>query len=90
MTENVSQDEDVRELSAAAHRRGIRVILDYVVNHVSADHAAFQAASVGAEPLAGETLYTPGRRPYPSCNNKAGASGSGLVLASVWKRRRIR
>lgn len=35
---------DLGELIAAAHARGIRVILDYVVNHISWDHPAFRAA----------------------------------------------
>ena len=38
--------DDLRALTSAAHARGIRVILDYVVNHVSWDHPAFRAALV--------------------------------------------
>ena len=37
-------EDDLRELITAAHERGIRVILDYAVNHVSWDHPAFRAA----------------------------------------------
>lgn len=36
--------DDLHELIAAAHQRGMRLILDYVVNHISSDHAAFRAA----------------------------------------------
>lgn len=36
--------DDLRELIDAAHQRGMRVILDFVVNHVSSDHPAFRAA----------------------------------------------
>jgi glycosidase len=37
-------EDDLRALIAAAHDRGIRVILDFAVNHVSSAHLAFQAA----------------------------------------------
>jgi glycosidase len=36
--------EDLRELIDAAHARGIRIIFDYVVNHVSDRHPVFQRA----------------------------------------------
>lgn len=36
--------DDLRELIDAAHMRGMRVILDYVVNHISHEHPAFVAA----------------------------------------------
>jgi len=37
-------EDDLRDLIAAAHRHGVRVILDYVVNHVSSEHPAFRKA----------------------------------------------
>jgi glycosidase len=37
-------EADLHELVELAHRRGLRVILDFAANHVSSDHPAFQAA----------------------------------------------
>lgn len=39
--------DDMDELLAEAHRRGIRVIMDLVVNHTSDEHAWFQASRSG-------------------------------------------
>ncbi|MHB8133999.1 MAG: alpha-amylase family glycosyl hydrolase [Anaerolineaceae bacterium] len=36
--------EDFKELLEAAHQRGIRVIIDYVINHTSVDHPWFKSA----------------------------------------------
>lgn len=36
--------EDFRNLLDAAHQRGIRVIIDFVINHTSSEHPWFQAA----------------------------------------------
>ena len=37
-------EADLRELIAACHRRGLRILLDFAANHVSSDHPAFQRA----------------------------------------------
>ncbi|MCP4423343.1 MAG: DUF3459 domain-containing protein [Chloroflexi bacterium] len=36
--------DDVRELAAEAHKRDIRLLLDFVANHWGSDHKTFQAA----------------------------------------------
>ncbi|MTE23875.1 maltose alpha-D-glucosyltransferase [Microbacterium sp. ZXX196] len=40
----VGSTDDVRAFIAAAHERGIRVIIDFVVNHTSDEHPWFQAS----------------------------------------------
>lgn len=37
-------NDDFRRLVAEAHKRGIKVLVDLVLNHLSSDHPAFQAA----------------------------------------------
>ncbi len=39
--------EDFEEFLAAAHQRGLRVIIDFVVNHSARDHPWFEAAVAG-------------------------------------------
>ncbi|GAB4423067.1 MAG: alpha-amylase family glycosyl hydrolase [Chloroflexi bacterium OHK40] len=51
--------EDLRALTAAAHARGVRVLLDFVVNHVYRGHPAFMAAQADrAAPEAGWFTFT--------------------------------
>lgn len=56
--EDVSQrfgsNDDLRELTAAAHARGMRVLLDFVANHTSNEHPAFLAAQQSADPSRSE------------------------------------
>lgn len=40
----LGQIDDMKQLVAEAHRRGIRVLLDFVVNHVSHLHPSFRSA----------------------------------------------
>lgn len=51
--------EDLRALTAAAHARGMRVVLDYVVNHMYRRHPAFLAAQADrGAPEAGWFSFT--------------------------------
>jgi glycosidase len=40
----LGREQDLRELTSAAHEAGLRVVLDFVANHVSSQHPAFLAA----------------------------------------------
>ena len=40
----LGSEADLSNLITAAHQNGIRVVLDFVANHISKDHPAFQAA----------------------------------------------
>ena len=40
-------NDDFKQLIAAAHQRGIAVIVDLVVNHTSIDHPWFKASAAG-------------------------------------------
>ncbi len=48
-------EDDLRELIDAAHAKGIRVLLDFVANHVSNEHPAFLKAK--QEPSSGERRW---------------------------------
>ncbi len=41
--------DDFKELLAAAHSRGIKVVIDYVPNHTSSEHPWFQDAITGVD-----------------------------------------
>jgi glycosidase len=52
-------EADLRELIGLAHDRGLRIILDFVANHVSSDHPAFRAAIADRDrPEAGWFTFT--------------------------------
>lgn len=43
--------EDFKEFVAEAHTRGIKVIIDMIINHTSSEHPWFQSAMTGPESL---------------------------------------
>ncbi|HEX6308716.1 MAG TPA: alpha-amylase family glycosyl hydrolase [Longimicrobiales bacterium] len=57
---------DFRELIEQAHRRGIRVIIDLVINHMSAEHPFFRSALLDAgSPYRDWFIWSPAPRPSP-------------------------
>jgi len=50
--------EDVRHLVAEVHRRGMRIIADFVVNHTSDQHAWFQEARRPGSPTRDRYVWT--------------------------------
>jgi glycosidase len=50
--------DEFKTLIAEAHRRGIRVILDFVINHTSARHPWFGASTEGEEPYTGYYVWS--------------------------------
>lgn len=53
-------DDDFRQLIEACHARGIRVIVDHVLNHCSSDHPWFQAAIDPASPYRDWFIWSDG------------------------------
>lgn len=65
-------NEDFRELVAQAHRRGIRVIVDMVLNHTSSEHPWFRSALQGpGSPYRDWYLW----RDAPGPDNEWGGNG---------------
>jgi alpha-amylase len=59
-------NEEFREFMAEANRRGIHVVVDLVLNHLSRDHPFFQSALLGADsPYRDWFIWSPTVRPSP-------------------------
>jgi alpha-amylase len=50
--------DDFKNLLAEAHKRGIRVIIDYVINHTSVKHPWFRASAKGEAPYEDYYIWT--------------------------------
>lgn len=69
---------DLDELIAGCHDRGMRIILDLVVNHTSAEHPWFQAAVADPNGPYGDYYFLrPGRADHAPPNNWASFFGGG-------------
>jgi maltose alpha-D-glucosyltransferase/alpha-amylase len=51
-------EDDVRTFVAEVHRRGMRVIADFVINHTSDQHAWFQEARLPGSPMRGRYVWS--------------------------------
>ncbi len=78
---------DFKRLVAEAHKRGMRVIIDLVLNHTSNQHPWFIAAAIGVQPEA--RTGTSGRKALPAGWSQPWTSGSsaGIRLACPAGRR---
>ena len=67
---------DMDELLAEAHKRGLKIIMDLVVNHTSDEHAWFQASRDKNDPHADWYIWRPARE-----GHEPGTPGAvGLLL----------
>ncbi len=53
--------DDFKQLLEACHARGIRVIMDFVVNHTSTQHPWFKAAAPNTKTITSGLIKTPAR-----------------------------
>ncbi|MEA4915017.1 MAG: alpha-amylase family glycosyl hydrolase [Christensenella sp.] len=80
--------EDFRALAEACHARGMKLIIDFVMNHTSAKHPWFQQAVAYYESLAPNQEPDLAACPYAGyyhfLREKAGATGWHKAGASEW------
>jgi len=72
--------DDFDELVRQAKARGIRIIMDLVVNHTSDEHAWFQASRRRQEPYTDYYIWRPGKPDGSPPNN-----WTGFFQGSVWE-----
>ena len=79
--------EDMDELLAEAHKRGLRIVMDLVVNHTSDEHAWFQASRDKDDPHADWYWWRPARPGHepgtPGASRTSGAPTSAAPRGST-------
>lgn len=92
----LGDDGDLDRLVAAAHERGVRVLLDGVFNHVGREHPAFQAALAGGPESAlfrldgGEAQVFEGHEALVALDHSSDATVALVVeVMDHWLRRGI-
>lgn len=76
---------DFEQLVAAAHRRGIRIVMDMVFNHTSTEHPWFKAAQDRHSPYRQFYVWRDGEGDTPPNNwrsSSAATPGSGTPTAA--------
>ena len=73
--------EDMDELLAEAHRRGLKVVMDLVVNHTSDEHAWFQASRDKDDPHADWYWWRPARPGHEPGTPGASRTGGDPISA---------
>ena len=79
--------EDMDELLAEAHKRGLKIVMDLVVNHTSDEHAWFQASRDKDDPHADWYWWRPARPGHepgtPGASRTSGVPISAVPLGST-------
>ena len=75
--------EQVDELIASCHQRGMRIILDLVVNHTSVEHAWFQQALADPDGAFGKYYFL--RPPDPQHSDQPPNNWVSFFSGSAWR-----
>ena len=74
--------EDMDELLAEAHKRGLKIVMDLVVNHTSDEHAWFQASRDKNDPHADWYWWRPARPGHERAPRALSRTG-GVRISAV-------
>lgn len=78
--------EDIDELIAALHERGIKLVMDLVVNHTSDEHAWFESARKPGSPKRDWYWWRPAREGFEPGSQGAEPTNWGSAFSgSAWK-----
>ncbi|MDR0285993.1 MAG: alpha-glucosidase [Propionibacteriaceae bacterium] len=78
--------EDFDRLVAAAKERGIRVVMDLVINHTSDEHPWFQASRRREEPYADYYIWRPPRNLGDDSGDREPPNNwTGFFMGSAWE-----
>ena len=75
---------DMERLFAEAAKRGIRIIMDLVINHTSDEHEWFQKSRDPQSPYRDYYIWHPGNK-FPGKNGKPPNNWTGFFMDKAWK-----